>query len=143
MAEPDRMIRVSMMCGPTHAGAISWTLIERTVRRASSSEATTARTSAATTSPPQAPRPCCQPSGTIHEKVPDPVGWMAEAASNGVVFTARQALASWPPLPEVASDVSTDPPLPSADFLSHWSHGMFHSPPAPFQDWTVVPPVFS
>lgn len=56
-----------------------------------------------------------------------------------------QALASceMPPEVEVASDVSTVPPLPSADFFSHWSQGMFQRPPAPFQDWTVVPPVFS
>lgn len=56
-----------------------------------------------------------------------------------------QALASWemPPEVEVASDVSTLPPLPSADFFSHWSQGMFQRPPAPFHDWTVVPPVFS
>ena len=39
---------------------------ERTLRAASGSVACTARTRAPTTRPPQAPRPCCQPSGTVH-----------------------------------------------------------------------------
>src|SRR6185295_3917087 len=70
---PRRSISTRSVAGPGITGPAMSPVSVRSLRAGSSTTCSIARVSIPYTRPPNAPRPCCQPSGTVTSKLPGPV----------------------------------------------------------------------
>src|SRR5262249_1639400 len=84
---PRRSASTRSVTGPGITGPAMSPVRVRSLRAGSFTTCSIARASIPYTRPPNAPRPCCQPSGTVASKVPGPAGRMQLASSKeGIIF---------------------------------------------------------